>query len=55
MSLDTHNQGRRESWIEWLDAFEILDLLGAEIDIQRSDIVHELFDFTTTDDRKHVW
>jgi hypothetical protein len=43
-----------ETNIEWLRVVNPVDLFGRQRDIQRLDILLEMLDLPTTDDREHI-
>jgi hypothetical protein len=45
----------RETSFKGYDAFQIFDLSWGKCDAESLDILHEMFNFPTTDDREDVW
>ena len=50
----SHNHAMWESEIERDNSFEILDLLSAQADIQRFYVIHQVFNFPTTNNGEDV-
>lgn len=50
----THDNAVRESEVKGHDVVNELDLLRGEIDFERIDIIHQVFDLPASNDRKDV-
>jgi hypothetical protein len=52
---NTYNHIVWEARVKGRGLLDALDLLGGQRDVQRGDVLLELFDFAATDDGEHVW